>query len=300
MDIKKYEAMLRSADSGSFAKASQELMYTQSGITHMMNNLEKELGFPIFIRKNSGVTLTEEGQNILPLIREIVNLNEQLNQEFALIHNAAYGNLKVASYSSVAIQWIPSIMERYRGRYPNIHVEILEEGNVETMERWLLEGRVELSFFTLEPRYTFDKIEVVEDPMLAILPPKHPLAAQECVSVRDLLQHPFLMPNAYRDVLKIFDNFGAYPKVVFTSNLDHTLIAMAERGLGVSIMSALMIKGRGYQVAARPLSPPVTRKLGIAARSLKSLSPAAKKFLDCAREVLSEMGIGNEIEGGNG
>ncbi|WP_130862595.1 LysR family transcriptional regulator [Bacilliculturomica massiliensis] len=289
MDIKKYKALLRAADCGSFAKAAQELMYTQSGITHMMNNLEKELGFPMFVRTNSGVMLTDEGKNVLPLIRELVNLNEQLEQEFAQIHHMDYGNLKIASYSSVAICWLPRIMKRFRSQYPNVRVEILEEGNCATMETWLSEGRVELCFFTLEPEYTFDKIEILDDPMLAVLPKDHPLTSQAAVSVQQLVKEPFLMSNAYQDVLRLLKRSDTPPNVICTSNLDHTLISMIEQGLGVSIMSALMMSGWEYRVTTRPLSPAATRKLGFAARSLKNLSPAAKKFISCTREVLREI-----------
>lgn len=81
MDLKKLEVLLRAADNGSFVKTAQDLMYTQSGITHIINNMEKELGFPLFIRTNKGVVCTEEAKRILPLVRQLRNVNEALQQE---------------------------------------------------------------------------------------------------------------------------------------------------------------------------------------------------------------------------
>ena len=72
MDTKKYEALLASARLGSFTKAAQELGYTQSGLTHMMNALEQELGFPLLERGHYGTRLTERGAELEPAILQFV------------------------------------------------------------------------------------------------------------------------------------------------------------------------------------------------------------------------------------
>ena len=74
MDTKKYEALLASARLGSFTKAAQELGYTQSGLTHMMNALEQELGFPLLEsstggKGGGGARLTEQGRRFLASYR---------------------------------------------------------------------------------------------------------------------------------------------------------------------------------------------------------------------------------------
>ena len=60
MDSKKLEILMTAADLGSFSKASEIVGYTQSGLTHMMDALEKEIGFPLLQRNHSGITLTEQ------------------------------------------------------------------------------------------------------------------------------------------------------------------------------------------------------------------------------------------------
>ena len=59
MDLKKYDILLKSIDYGSFSRVAEELDYTPSAISHMMNNLDKEFGFPLLIRSYSGVKPTE-------------------------------------------------------------------------------------------------------------------------------------------------------------------------------------------------------------------------------------------------
>ena len=149
MDLKKLEVLLRAADNGSFVKTAQDLMYTQSGITHIINNMEKELGFPLFIRTNKGVVCTEEAKQILPLVRQLRNVNEALQQECSLIRGVASGNVRIASYSSIAIHWLPTVLESFKLDFPNVHVQIQEAADIAEMEEWLANGYVDLCFFSL-------------------------------------------------------------------------------------------------------------------------------------------------------
>ena len=81
MNIKKYEAFVRAVELGSLSKASEELGYTQSGISHMMQSLEDEVGFPLMIRTSSGILPNSEGEMLLPIIRQLLSTNENLEQK---------------------------------------------------------------------------------------------------------------------------------------------------------------------------------------------------------------------------
>ena len=73
MDTKKLAALAAAVRLGSFTRAAEELGYTQSGLTHMMNSLEKDVGFPLLVRGRTGVRLTPAGQRIFPLVQECLN-----------------------------------------------------------------------------------------------------------------------------------------------------------------------------------------------------------------------------------
>ena len=78
MESKKLEALLMAVDLGSFTKAAEVLGYTQSGLTHMMNSLENELGIGLLIRSKSGVRLSSAGRRLLPDIRAFVEAADRL------------------------------------------------------------------------------------------------------------------------------------------------------------------------------------------------------------------------------
>ena len=75
VESKKLEALLMAVDLGSFTKAAEVMGYTQSGLTHMMNSLEREVGFTLLERGRGGVRLTKEGERVAPAIREFLQAN---------------------------------------------------------------------------------------------------------------------------------------------------------------------------------------------------------------------------------
>ena len=90
MNVSKYKALLTAVDMGSFSAAAEKLGYTQSGLTHMMNALETELGLSILQRGYYGVKLTPGGERIIPKIRELVGCEDALMNEIELVKN--YGD----------------------------------------------------------------------------------------------------------------------------------------------------------------------------------------------------------------
>ena len=71
MDTKKTRALLTALEKGSLTAAAEELGYTQSGLTHMMNSLEDELGLKLLVRSKGGVRLSPSVQELLPRLRAL-------------------------------------------------------------------------------------------------------------------------------------------------------------------------------------------------------------------------------------
>lgn len=293
MDLKKLEVLLRAADNGSFIKTAQDLMYTQSGITHIINNMEKELGFPLFIRTNKGVVCTEEAKRILPLVRQLRNVNEALQQECSLIRGVASGNVRIASYSSIAIHWLPTVLESFKLDFPNVHVQIQEAADIAEMEEWLANGYVDLCFFSLIRGGPFEYIDLVDDPMMVVLYPGHPLAKKRAIALEDLKDEPLLLATNPRgldyDVAKVLSEVSFTPRIEATSNLDHIIFSMVQHHLGISIEAALMLTDKENAAVLRPFDPPQSRRLVMAARSFRTLSPAANQFVNHTKAALRKM-----------
>ena len=85
MDSKKLEILMTAVNLGSFSKASEVVGYTQSGLTHLINGLEREIGMALIRRDHSGISLTENGEALLPAIRDYLSATAKLENQIAAI-----------------------------------------------------------------------------------------------------------------------------------------------------------------------------------------------------------------------
>ena len=153
MNVTKYKALLYAVDMGSFSAAAAKLGYTQSGLTHMMNALEEEIGFPVLQRGYYGVKLTPAGERIIPRIRELVNCEDALFNEIELVRSYGDDVIRIGAYSSIATHWLPSIVESFNAEFPSITVNI-QTGTVEELYTGLAGGRFDLVFGSVNSKYS--------------------------------------------------------------------------------------------------------------------------------------------------
>ena len=289
MDTEKCKVLLRSIDTGSFTKAAEELGYTPSGITHMMNALEEDLGVTLLHRTRSGVSLTSAGQDLIGHIRELVASSDKLEQSVAEELGLSVGHVRFASGASFARYMIPEIVARFKDRYPNITLEIMEAGGGEMREA-IEEHRISMGFLT---RKEADRnfISLCSDDMLAIVPEGHPLAGRETMDLDDLAKYPYIGVNMDydHDVEYIVKEMGFSAKPFLVSRDEQAIIAMVREGLGVSIVAGLHVEFDSEGIVGIPLSPRYIRDVGIAVVSEETLSPAERRFVEVAREVVADM-----------
>jgi DNA-binding transcriptional LysR family regulator len=91
------------------------------------------------------------------------------------------------------------------------------------------------------------------------------------------------------DVHYALDTSGITPNICFSSTDDHTIISMISNELGISILPQLVLRNFESLVSFYPLEPFYSRTLGVAMKSKEDLSPAAKKFLKLAAEIVPEL-----------
>ena len=169
MDSKKLEALAAAAEQGSFTRAAQQLGYTQSGLTHMMNSLEREIGFPVLVRDRRGVRLTPAGQRILPMVQQCLAANQALEREISLVNSHQEDTIRIASYASIAMHWLPELIEQFRRLHEGVGIDV-QMGSVEEVYRWVKEGKVDMAFASRQENSTLDWTPLKPDPLLVILP----------------------------------------------------------------------------------------------------------------------------------
>lgn len=291
MDTKKWASLLAAVESGSFTRAARQLDITQSGLTHMMNALERETGFPLLVRDRSGVRLTAAGERLLPAIRELVKAAGHLEGQIAEQAGRRRESIRVAAYSSICMHWLPTIIQQFRWACPDVSVDI-RMGSVAEIFRWLQEGKVDLSFASRRDQGRYDWVPLWDDPLLAILPPDYPLGQVDRFPVPAFGGKEFLMPSLGfdLDILEVFEAQGVRPDIRSNTAVeDAAILSMVEHGLGVSVLSQLVLQGRHDNVRALPLDPPASRHIGIAVPSLEEASPIIRQFIEFSQRIVGAL-----------
>ncbi|MBQ5787975.1 MAG: LysR family transcriptional regulator, partial [Oscillospiraceae bacterium] len=102
MNLSKFETLAVVLEQQSLTAAARELGCTQSAVSHSIDSLEKELGFPVLKRGRAGVSLTAEGERLMPAVRALLGAAEQLNQTAASIRGLDAGTVRIGAFTSVA------------------------------------------------------------------------------------------------------------------------------------------------------------------------------------------------------
>ena len=292
MDTKKLEALAAAVEHGSFTRAAEALGYTQSGMTHMMNSLERDIGFPVLLRGRAGVRLTPAGERIYPLVRQVLSASQALDREIALINSHKEDTIRVAAYSSIATHWLPAVIRDFQENYPHVEIKLME-GIWQEVSQWLEERTADIGFLSYQENMPFEWIPLAEDPMLALLPRNHPLAGADCYPLKRCEQDSFIMPalGCDDDVEALFARNHVDPNIRYTTIENFSAMSMVEQGLGVSVMNKLITEKRICDVAMIPIDPPASITLGAALHSRADASPAVKMFLKYAVRMLTKSAV---------
>lgn len=279
MESARCRAFLAAADTGSFSRAAEALCYTPSGVSQLVTALERELQLPLLHRSKKGVTLTEAGRTMLPVIREFLSQEDLIHQMAASINGLLVGSVTIASYSSVAAHWLAGVIRDFQKQYPQVQIKLME-GIRQEICTWLNNRTADLAFLSYHDPMPYDWVPLAEDPMLVVLPPDHPAARDASYPVQACQNEALIMPALGRDedVAALLEQYHLTPQIAFSTVETFTVMAMVEQGLGISITNELITKNWTCNVAMLPLDPPQSITLGMALPSWEQASPAVRAF----------------------
>ena len=288
METARCRAVLAAAETGSFSKAAEVLRYTPSGVNQLVTALESELGFSIFRRSTKGVALTENGQLLLPTVREFLRQEDRLFELATEINGLLIGSVTIAAYSSIATHWLPAVIRAFQKDYPHVSIRLME-GIWQEVSAWLDDRTADIGIFSYQEGMPYEWIPLAEDPMLALLPPDHPLAGAASYPLKNCEEDPFIMPalGCDDDVEALFRRNGIVPKIRFTTMENFSAMSMVEQGLGISVMNRLITEKHICNVVKLPVDPPSRITMGVALHSKTDASPAVKMFLKYAVRMLT-------------
>ncbi len=238
----KFKAFAEAAELQNLTKVAEKLGYTQAGVSHLINALERELGMKLLTRTKYGVRLTAEGELLLPAIKAQLAASEHVLETVAEIQGLSRGSVCIGTFSSAAISWLPKLLKEFNKRYPGIRTSVVN-GTYATIEQALLENRVDCAFVTLPTREKFQKFPMAHDRLMVVVHQEHPFAKRCSIWPEELQGQPFIVPaeGTHHDIGKLFERAGVSPQICFDIGDDYAAIAMVGQGIGITILPELLV-----------------------------------------------------------
>lgn len=290
MESARCKAFMYAADTGSFTKAAERLNYTPSGVSQLVGALENETGLTLLRRTRKGVTLTPDGEILLPAVREFLEKENRIYELAAEVKGLLVGSVTIAAYSSISTHWLPEVIRDFEQDYPQIEIRLME-GIRQEVTRWLDEKKADIGFLSYQEPMPYEWTPLDYDEMLAVLPKDHLYASKESYPLINCETDSFIMPALGRDddVVSLFERNGIKLNIHFTTLENFATMAMIEKGLGMSVMNNLITEKWNCDIVKIPVDPPSRITLGLAVPSYKQASPTVKRFIKYAVERLKKI-----------
>ncbi len=289
MENNKCKAFIECIERGSISAAADSLGYTPSAISQLITSLEKELGLKLLVRSQKGVKPTSEGETLLPAFRSYIAREQDIYHIASELKGVVKGNLSIAAYPSVATNWLPEIVRRFKSEYPGIHINIRESIR-ENMFQNFEQNTADMGIMVYSEPMPYEWIPLIEIPVLAALPEDHPFAGADKFPIKECENNDFILGSWGREVeiLDILEKNDTHPDIKYTTYDTPATLAMVRMGLGISLVNELSARYWNEHLVKLPLDPPQKVTFGVAVPSREHMTNAAKKFLQFAIDFIEE------------
>ncbi|GMA69990.1 LysR family transcriptional regulator [Leuconostoc litchii] len=273
----------------SFYQASQVLNVTPSAVSHSINQLEEQLGFPLLIRSRSGMTLTHDGEIVLPFVQKILDAEADLQQMGYNINGLRSGSIKIGAFSSVCINWLPKILSSFSKKYPDIEVSIVQ-GSFEDISKKVKSGELDIGFTTLPVADSLDITLLIKDPIYCITPADFEPENKKNITPQDIINQKFILQKIDydRDTKSVLDNYSVTINSINFSIDDQSIISMVEAGIGFGILPELALQKIQGNVKVYPFHQSFVRQIVLVMNKSKIISPSVAELVVAIRDFVTQ------------
>ncbi len=295
MELRHLRYFVTVAEELHFGRAAIRLSIVQPSLSQQIQQLEKELGFPLLYRTKRFVELTDAGKVFLVEAKHVLAQVQEAKRAAQRAYRGEMGRLVVGYISSSTYDLLPMMLRVYRERFPEVEVA-LRELTTQEQVRALEEEYIHLGLLRLPISAPMVNVEIVrQEPIVCVLPEDHPLARHEEVAVSLLADEPFVLQSSnrgggyYVQLMKLCLASGFSPNVIQEVTEMHTIVSLVAAGMGVSLVPLSTRNLRSQGVVYRVLEGTTTLTEMAVAWLRNSRSALVTNFLDVARETATSL-----------
>jgi len=244
MEDHRLKAFCLIIETGSFSKAAEAKFMTQSAMSHLIRNLEDELGVKLLNRQGKAVTPTPAGRLFYDHAKKILEQYKNMEHAVYSFMQTVRGPLSLGASHTAAAYLLPQVLYVFLKRYPDVRVA-LSVTSTERVINNIVKGKTELGI--VEGQITNSPVileEIAEDEIVVVASDDNPLTKKKVISRQDLEGQSFIMPETGSGIREFIEAFlhslGINPeslKVSMTLGSPELVVQMVQSGLGISFVS---------------------------------------------------------------
>ncbi len=281
MTLLSYQVFMAVVEQESFQKAAQVLKLTPSAISHAVSAMEEELGSMLFVRSRHGVYLTNYGKELFPYIKNVLNSDEYLQQAVAQFNGMQKGLVRLGTFNSACVEWLPSLLKDFERKYPKVRLDIYQ-GTYDDVYHWLRDGIVDLGFLSSTSVGELAYVPVYEDRLVCVTPKGFQTKHPGYVTIEELREQRFVIQREGCDAdvnhfLEKYHLSGSGGSRILD---DMSAIALVMGGYGVCLVPELVIRNIPFPVDVYPLDVEEKRTIVLASLRSDVFAPAVRRMYD--------------------
>lgn len=247
MDLRQLEIVQAVAETGSFTGAGRKLHVSQSAISRQILLLEDELNESIFLRVGRRIRITPAGESLVQLSHRVFGDIKETVTVIGESQQTLSGTIRLAGGMTVCMYVFPQLLQEYRRHHSHVEVKLIT-GTSQRLLQEIRSGAADLGFITLPVNESeLVTVPAMEEEMLLVAHPAHPLAKKKRIQPQDLAQQPFVLFEAASNSRRVVDTFfikeRIEPRIVMETENVEILKALVRSEMGVTIIP--------YQAVAR-------------------------------------------------
>lgn len=276
----------------SFTKAAETLHMTQPAVTFQVRQLEEYFNTRLFDRTHNRISLTEAGARVFQYSDKIFELYGEMENAVREMTGEISGSLTIGASTTIAEYMLPALLGDFRAKYPDVSIH-LKVSNTDGIVSMVENNTIDLG--VVEAPVSNKNLVVDEcrrDNLVAIVPPGHPKAGQETISMEELLEHPFICReegSGTREVIAEYMNRWSKCQTCMDVAMElgspEAVKGAVEAGMGISVVSNATIQKelRLGTLVAIDLDPPLERPFSFVHQKQKFRVRVMEELLEFAR-----------------
>ncbi len=246
MELRNLITFLKIVETGSFSKAAEQLLYSQSTVTVQIQQLEEELHVRLFDRIGKKVYVTEKGRELHAYARQMA----ELSQKISLIGSEdqeLHGELCIVSIDSLMVSVLPDILLEYHRRYPKVDIIVKSADSMAEIDYMLSHNEADLGFLFLERQGQKDLLSAFshKERIVFSAPPSHPLAAKKNISMEEIAKEKLIVSNKHASFTEVLSTHAKALNQEIKPTFDiwnaTGAMMMVKRGVGIGLIPYYLI-----------------------------------------------------------